>query len=62
MKGLVLDLGGDFQESERRGSHGAGQDNVRRDVVLIGKHAEGVGVALLGGEEDAEAGGVGVVD
>src|SRR5580704_17386442 len=62
MKTLSFDLGCNFQESHWSRSHGAGQDYVGRDVVLIGEYAERVRVTLLGSEKNAEASGVGIVD
>jgi len=46
MKAPVFDLGGDFEEGQRSGRYGAGQNHVGRDRVLIAKRAEGVGVRL----------------
>ncbi len=62
MKGTGPDLGGDLKERIGYVGHTAGQHDVGRDLVLVAIGAEGVDLALASGLEDAQAGGVGVVE
>src|SRR6266851_9943977 len=62
MKVPVPDLAGDFEEGERGGGYGTGQNDVGRDRVLVAKRSEGEGVRLSGGQKNPDAGRVGVMN